>query len=60
MKQDCPELISVHGVAKHGTQAGETWSERGACFLSREDEGREPVSGLHTSTTGHNLYYTQY
>ena len=47
MKPDCPELrseVGVHGVAKHGTQAGELWSERGACFLSREGEGRERTS----------------
>ena len=47
MKQDCPELrseVGVHEAAKNRTQAGETWSEGGACFLSREGEGRERTS----------------
>ena len=47
MKQDYPELrseVGVHEAAKHGTQAGEMWSEGGTCFSSREGEGRERTS----------------
>ena len=47
MKQGCLELRSeggVRGVARYGTQVGETWSEEGEGSSSREDEGRERTS----------------